>query len=1326
MRQSHRETFTTIKTEGALLPVEILQRIAEGDRDLEGLSPESYHLSKNEKLNEAINRAWNRCEGAWRSFQATADILPKTDAGTTLTRERWLLILFQELGYGRLLISKAQQINGKSYPISHAWHHSPIHLIGFRQDLDRRTPGVAGAARMSPHSLMQEFLNRSDDHLWGVVSNGLMLRLLRDNFSLTRQAYVEFDLQAMMSGEVYSDFILLYMILHQSRVETERPEQCWLERWTQEAQRRGTRALDQLRKWVQQAIQTLGQGFLAHPANSTLRQKLQSGMFTPHGLYEQLLRLVYRMIFLFVAEDRDLLLGTDTPPEARSRYMDHYSITRIRRIAGRLRGTQHGDLWQSLRVTFRCLIHGQEALGLAPLGGFLFSEDALADLNDCDLSNDALLTAVRHLSFTRDRRMLRPVDYRNLGTEELGSVYESLLELHPEVNVAAYSFELAVAAGSERKTTGSYYTPSSLIMCLLDSALEPVIASTLKKPDPEKALLDLKVVDPACGSGHFLIAAAHRIGKHLAIVRTGEIEPPPEERRKALRDVVSHCIYGVDVNPLAVELCKVALWIETLDPGRPLGFLDHRIKCGNSLIGTTPELLEKGVPDDAFKPVEGDDKKVATAIRKKNKRERRGERDLFAGVTAAPDWQEAVEGFQAWGSMPENAFHQVCEKATQYETLRDKPVYRHEKQVADLWAAAFFWPLTEKTVANVPTEDLFRRFQESNFELKAEMRDNLEGLVEKHRFFHWHLEFPEVFTTSSNTFPPLVGGIEGGGGFDCVLGNPPWERLNLEARQFFALLRPDIASAPTSHRNRMIEQLSGEDPQLFHAYNDALRQATSEIAFCQYSGRYPHLHQARLNTYVLFVELDAALCSGIGRCGIIVPSGVATDDTCRHLFSFLIRERRLASLFDFENRQGIFEGVHRSYRFCLLTLSGFRQLVDNPDFVFFAHFLEDISLKTKRFRLTVEDMSLLSPITGLCPTFRDQRDKKIVLDIHHRISPFVVQKQNKTDWLDSDYLIVFRSASSSHLYRKPEDFGLDNSKPQTAQTLKVDGSIYWAVWEAKLIHQFDHRYATYEGVSPDASRTGKPREVATEEKEGCWIAQPRFWVIDKEIRRIFDKRNWANTWIGGYRDITNATNERTALAAILPEGGAAQPLNLFLPESAAHAALWVAGMNSFVLDYVVRQSIAGVHLNITTCRQLPIIGPATMQPELHEQIMKYVIELTYTSPALTDFASELGYGGPPFPWNEHRRLLLRCELDATYFHLYGIEREDVDYIMESFPIVKRKDEQKHGEYRTKRVILECYDAVAEAMKTGRPYQTILDPPPADPSVAHPQRKEQLR
>jgi hypothetical protein len=219
MQTKSRNTFTAIHTEGALLPVDLLQRISENDSHLEGLTPESYHLAPGEKLNEAINRSWNRLTGLWGAFQTARGRLGPTDAGTTLTRERWLLPLFQELGFGRLSTTKAVEIEGKSYPISHRWQNIPLHLVGCGLELDKRTPGAAGASRTSPHSLLQEFLNRSEEAQWGLLSNGLSLRILRDNATLTRQAYIEFDLESLFAGEVYSDFVLLWLICHQSRFE---------------------------------------------------------------------------------------------------------------------------------------------------------------------------------------------------------------------------------------------------------------------------------------------------------------------------------------------------------------------------------------------------------------------------------------------------------------------------------------------------------------------------------------------------------------------------------------------------------------------------------------------------------------------------------------------------------------------------------------------------------------------------------------------------------------------------------------------------------------------------------------------------------------------------------------------------------------------------------------------------------------------------------------------------------------------------------------------------------------------------------------------------
>src|SRR5437879_2260659 len=172
MQRRQHTIFTTVRSEGAILPADLLSRVATFDPKLQGLTPDSYYLLKTEKLNEAINRSWNRLLSAWGTFKAAREKLPEKDLGTTLTRERWLLPLFAELGYGRLLTAKAIEVNDKSYAISHGWQNTPIHLVSFKVDLDHFMRGDTGATRSSPHSLVQELLNRSESHIWGIVSNG--------------------------------------------------------------------------------------------------------------------------------------------------------------------------------------------------------------------------------------------------------------------------------------------------------------------------------------------------------------------------------------------------------------------------------------------------------------------------------------------------------------------------------------------------------------------------------------------------------------------------------------------------------------------------------------------------------------------------------------------------------------------------------------------------------------------------------------------------------------------------------------------------------------------------------------------------------------------------------------------------------------------------------------------------------------------------------------------------------------------------------------------------------------------------------------------------
>lgn len=665
MRTSKKDRFITIRSEGGLLPLDFLERVALLDQEISGLTPADYHLVEHEKINEAINRAWDRLLGCWVSFKSAMRNASEDDPLIRETRERWLLPLFDALGYGRLTTCKSIELDGRNFQLSHMWQKVPLHLVGFNVELDRRTAGVAGAAKSAPHGMVQDFLNHSDDHLWAFVSNGRKLRILRDNVSLTRQAFVEFDLEGMMDGEQFSDFRVLYLLCHQSRVEQEKSQDFWLEQWTSSAQLSGVRVREELGKGVEEAISVLGTGFLQHPSNVELRNKLKSGKLSAQEYYRQILRTVYRLLFLFVAEDRGALLRRESSIEARNTYADYYSTQRIREMAGTRKGSHHHDLWQRQALVFNGLEKGCSELALPALGSFLWSSQSIKDIAQCDLFNRNFLSAVFSLAFTEEGKSKRAVDFKNLRTEELGSVYEALLEMHPQVDLGSNKFGLFGASGSERKKTGSYYTPASIVACLIDSAMNPVIHRISKRTNAKDLLLNIKICDPACGSGHFLLAAANRLARALAAARSEDEEPSPEAYRIAFRDVISHCIYGVDLNEMSVELCKVSLWLESVDPERPLSFLDSKIKCGNSLVGATPSLIARGIPDEAFDPIEGDDKVYAKQIKKANKEQSQGQLHISI-LDRKSEYRNLSNEIAKVESIEENSLQSVKNKEKNY------------------------------------------------------------------------------------------------------------------------------------------------------------------------------------------------------------------------------------------------------------------------------------------------------------------------------------------------------------------------------------------------------------------------------------------------------------------------------------------------------------------------------------------------------------------------------------------------------------------------------------------------------------------------------------
>ncbi len=1379
MKPKRSNIFSAIRTEGALLPADFLLKVSEGDPSMPGLSPSDYHLLENERLNEAINRSWNRLVPAWKALKKALKMENMPGPLTGVTRERWLLPLFQELGYGRLTPSKAIEIEGKTYPISHFWNNVPIHLLGVDIDLDRRTPGVHGAARQSPHSLVQEFLNRSDAHLWAFVSNGLRLRILRDNVSLTRQAYVEFDLEAIMEGEIYSDFAVLWLLCHQSRVEGDPPEECWLEKWTRLAYEQGTRALEHIREGVRAAINALGTGLLSCPQNTTLRKRLKEGNLSRQDFYRQLLRFVYRLIFLFAAEDRGLLLVPEADTKAKEIYNQYYSTKRLRKLAETMRGSRHVDLGRMVFLIFEMLDTGCKELALPALGSFLWSKEAITDLVGQDIENHHLLSAIRHLSFIIDGATRRPIDYRNIGSEELGSIYESLLEFHLELNIEARTLEIKTAPGHERKSTGSYYTPTSLINSLLDTALEPVVEARLTEAkrraengkwqkEAEKALLSLKICDPACGSGHFLIAAAHRLAKRLASIRTGDLEPGPDAQREAIRDVISQCLYGVDINPNAVELCKVNLWMEALIPGRPLSFLDHHIKCGNSLLGTTPALIKLGIPDDAFKPIEGDDKKFCASLRKANKHARRGQKTLWKPDTQEP-WRKVHEmlaqEFSWLAAVSDESIESVREKEAKYGNLIQSDTFIIEKFIADAWCAAFVWEkITSKPYPI--TEETFRKLKTDSSSVSPETINEIERLSKEYQFFHWHIEFPDVFSLTLEGQEAENEHTGLNGGFDVVLGNPPWEHIEMKEKEFFATTNHEIANATSaSKRKKLIQRLKEEDPQLFQDYYKKLVFISHLNHFIRASNLYPFCARGRINTYSIFAELKRNLMSPTGRVGCIVPSGIATDDTTKFFFQSLMEKKELSSLYDFENRNGIFPGVHRSYKFSLLTMTG-RGLPaeEGAEFAFFLHDPSELKDKKRRFTLSAQDIALINPNTKTCPIFRTRQDAELTKAIYRRV-PVLIREDNPegNPWGISFMQGLFNMASHSHLFRthdelvaegfilmgnifvkKTDDAPMPHSPFAIRHSQEAQSaSCFVPLYEAKMIHHFNHRYGDYRDLPRGSKSTQLPEVPVERLNDPNYTPLPRYWVSVEAVEERLKDR-WDKGWLIGWRDICRSTDERTVIASVVPRVGCGDTFLLCFPHSMNIFGL-LGCWPSIVFDFVARQKVGGTHLKYHVFKQLPVLPPSTYSSPtpwdktctLFEWLLPRVLELTYTSWDLKPFAEDCGYNGPPFKWNDERRFLLRSELDAAFFHLYlGTQeeweknatqelleffptpRDAVSYIMETFPIVKRKDEEKYGTYLTKETILKIYDLMAKAVAADTKYNTTLNPPPADPSCAH--------
>lgn len=1322
-RRNRRET-SFITTSGGLLTEQLLYKLRNEACSEESVAPQTFAIGdavpeSDTAVESDISEAWETLVERWDEISRDNSVFGMEVSDI---RNQWLLKLFDALGFEPEFQQSNLEASGIEANLSHlGWppQHSvqaagsefdgvPPVLHMTQPDADHRLDDGdhvgTGARQKSPHDELQTYLNASSEVQWSIVTDGLKLRVLRDFYHTYTRGYVEFDLENIFTNRNFNDFRALYRLCHASRFTSEgEDDERPVESLYQVSIATGVKVGEDLQSNVVEALETLGNGFLTPEIREALEE---GGQDVADAYYQDQLRIVYRLLFLLFAEQRGMMADRG------DLYTDEYSVSALRERAERQSVRDSAtDLWEGLQVTFELVGEGHDGdtLHVPGYNGGLFDDENLSFVDTATCPNHALLDAVHNLTHVEQEGYQQRISYADLGVDEIGAVYESLLEFTPqyatevpeleERDISRGEFYLD-SRGMERKETGSYYTKPELVDELIDSALKPVVEERVGAAESaeakEEALLDIDVCDPACGSGAFLIAANNFLGKRLAEIRTESAYPDEQELRQARRSVVQHCIYGVDLNPMAVELAKVSLWINSAVENQPLSFLDHRIKQGNSLIGATEELVSSGVPVDAYETSSGRDWHVGNDIRKRVRQENKNIPDSDKEVQAGLDWssfsseEEFVDLAEEIEALGEDSIAAVERKAELYDEFEESESLNRERLAFDVWTAAFYWPL-DGSASEYPSPNSIEKVRRETAEELTDIDGDLgelcaraRELSETHSFFHWELEFPLVYDE---------------GGFDCIIGNPPWEKLNFEAEQFFAVSRPDIANASTAaKRSKMIDQLQEENPELYKQYQAAAEGAEHAMSFMRSSGRYELTGRGHVNTYALFAELSLNSINDQGYNGLIVPTGIATDSTTQEYFRKLVEEKRLKSLYDFVNKKHIFPAVDSRVKFCLLTQAGSENPQESFKLAFYLTEIEQLYQENSRFSLTSEDISKINPNTKNCPTFETKDDAELVLKIYENSGAFVIMDDPEGNPWDANIHRMFNMSDDSGLFVDIHDLewdDYDRDGQLLHPRLDSDDTLI-GLYESKLTHQYNHRFATFGGIADDAVERGDAYEFSPDELDNeTELASPRYWIPFSEYE---DKSG--RDWHIALRDITNATNRRTAIFSILPKAASGHSLNHVTGPSAQEALLLVAAFNSYTQDFVARQKVGGTHMSHFITRQLPIPNPERFQALHYEgapvgdHIQELVIQLTYHAEDLREFAKEAGYDRDPYSYTQpdgRVREEVRFELEALMAHVYGIEADDFERLFATFEQIKTEEINEHGHYRTRDEIKQRFE-----------------------------------
>ena len=1219
----------------------------------------------------------------------------------------------------------------------------------------------------APSTQMLRYLRRVDDLTigklrWGILTNGARWRLYFSGARSVSEQFFEVDLARVLKisdhdeepSELTEDVrrhclrVFALMFRRKAFLPTEEHSRTF-----------HRRAMDEGRRYEEHVADSL--------YNQIFRDKQKQDKQEEEPIFPQLvatiisaapdapmsevreaaLVILYRLLFILYAEDRNLL------PVRDNRYDDYGLRKKVRDDVGHRKNfkdtfsTRATLYWSAFDDLCRIINEGDTSIGLPPYNGGLFDPERTPLLGDIRLPDQIMANVIDALSFEKTPQGRRYINYRDLGVQQLGSIYERLLEQEPvrvgddiEVRLSPFA----------RKGSGSYYTPDDLVGLIIEETIVPLVdirisafnsrapdsvseqppnsetIEKLKQLDPAEKILELKICDPAMGSGHFLVNLVDYLADRVieamaeAEAEVAGYASPLNERIEEIREtimeraekddwrvdaaqlddrniirrmVLKRCVYGVDKNPMAVELAKVALWLHTFTVGAPLSFLDHHLRCGDSLFGSwVAQGIDKaGAALFLHEPIERATK-AATPMLEVEKLTDAEIAEAHESAERFAEVEEATKSLDAFLSL----LH-----ALDWLNPRDKD----DKKVLQDFFNRLFGDPVEIAIGETPKK------RQGVRRLTA-LLERARLLIDEERFLHWQVAFPGVWSEWENA--------EREGGFDAVIGNPPWDRVKLQQVEWFAARRRDIAMATRAvDRKRMIIDLEKAEDPLASEFAEASERAKTAALVARNCGDYPLLSGGDVNLYSLFVERAMLLVKTEGMVGLLTPSGIASDKTAARFFKGVATESRLKSLYDFENRrtryneQPFFPDVDSRFKFCAFVTSP-SPMSEPSQCAFFLQDVTELKDSERRFSLSAEEFARVNPNTGTAPIFRTKRDAELTKAIYSRL-PVLVDRSSGEEikaW-PGKHATMFHMSNDSHLFRtRTELEEKEAAWPIEGNRFASKDGEWLPLYEGKMVQAFDHRAASV-SVNPDnLHRPNQPEPSELQQhKNPNWLPHPRYWVLDPYPRPYI-----------GWKMVTAPTNSRTFIAAFLPPSGSGHSIDVMLPDEhdenhlKKFAPLMLSNFNSFIFDFVIRQKIQGQNISWYIVEQLPVVPLETYEttrfgPKAAGEIVREaVLELTYTAYDMAPFAHDMGYVNekgevlPPFVWDEERRLHLRAKLDAVFFHLYGVtDRNDVRYIYSTFPIVEREETNAYGDYRSRELCL----AYMNALEAGAPDANVI-------------------